>query len=61
MDIPKILTSKVIEHLPNNFSGIDSKEKALGWLVDMISESNLYVVNEISTNETVGFIFLYIN
>ena len=57
--IPQILTTPVVEHLPPYFHGIDSVELADTWLTRMLSESRFFQV-KLTTGETIGFLFAYV-
>lgn len=57
--VMKILTPKVTKSLPNGWQTVDSVEKASAWALDRENESDFLSVNLLTTNELIGFLFLY--
>lgn len=58
--VPKLLSSKVVEHLPPNFQGIYSKADAQDWFEKMTSQSRLLLVESDELNIAVGFLFVFV-
>jgi len=58
--IPTLLTPNVVKNLPAYFHGIESQADALIWLKKLMSESRLFAVSLQGLDQTIGFLFAYI-
>ena len=58
-DVLKILIPSVVEHLPTHFHDITSTAAAIRWFERMTSESRLLIIRLKSTEEVIGFAFIY--
>ena len=54
-----ILTPNVTKALPEGWQHINTLEKAKGWIAERANESHFLTIRLLSTNETIGFLFLY--
>jgi len=54
-----ILTHQVTKSLPDGWQGIKTKSDAKQWIKDRADESHFLTVQLLSTNEIIGFVFLY--
>jgi len=57
--IIEILTPNVTKALPDGWQNISSVVAAQAWIKDRDKESHFVTIQLLSTNETIGFIFLY--
>lgn len=55
----KILTPNVTKALPDGWQNISTIDGAQKWIKDRDNESHFVAIQLLSTNETIGFIFLY--
>ena len=55
----RILTPRVTRSLPYGWQGISTLSAASKWINERCGESRFLIVQLLSTNEIVGFIFLY--
>ena len=55
----EILTPNVTKSLPDGWQDISTLEHAQQWIEDRDAESHFVTIQLLSTNETVGFLFLY--
>ncbi len=57
--IIEILTPNVTKALPEGWQNINTLDKAKNWVTERDKESHFVTIQLLSTNETIGFIFLY--
>lgn len=55
----EILTPNVTKALPDGWQNLKSVSDAKAWINDRDKESHFVTIQLLSTNETIGFIFLY--
>ena len=55
----EILSPNVTKALPDGWQNISTIDEAKAWIKDRADESHFVTIQLVSTNETIGFIFLY--
>ena len=58
-EIIKILTPNVTKALPDGWQNINNSSRANNWIKERNKESTFLIVQSITSNEVIGFIFLY--
>jgi RimJ/RimL family protein N-acetyltransferase len=59
VQILSILSVNVTQELPPYFQNLQTKSDAHNWFQKMVSESELLLVHSATSNELIGFVFLY--
>lgn len=58
-EVISILTKPVTKSLPDGWQGIDDINKAISWINNRDEESEFLTVQQLSSLDVVGFLFLY--